>query len=53
MELLSLAADTEIYNLIWFTDLDGKLLLSTFNCTKEQMDDWKPIAKTIMESQQY
>lgn len=53
MELVTPSIDTEIYNLLWFTDLDGKLLLSTFNCTKEQMDDWKPIAKTIMDSQQY
>lgn len=53
LELLTPAADSEIYNLIWFTDLDGKLLLTTFNCTKEQMDNWKPIAKTIMDSQKY
>lgn len=53
LELLTPATDTEVYNLIWFTDLDGRLLLSTFNCTKEQMNDWKPIAKVIMNSQQF
>jgi hypothetical protein len=53
LELVTPAIDTEIYNLIWFTDLDGKLLISTFNCKKEQMKDWIPIAKCIMTSQQF
>jgi hypothetical protein len=51
LELVTPASDTEIYNLMWLTDLDGRLLISTFNCTKEQMNDWKPIAKSIMNSQ--
>ena len=41
LEMITPAVDTEIYNLMWFTDLDGRLLLATFNCTKEQMDEWK------------
>lgn len=36
MKLLTPAIDTEIYNLIWFSDVDGKLLLLTFNCTVEE-----------------
>lgn len=50
MEVLTPAIDTEVYNLIFFTDLDGKLLMVTVNCVKEQIDDWKPIAKAIMNS---
>jgi hypothetical protein len=53
MELLTPGVDTETYNLMWFTELDGVLLISAFNCTKDQMEDWKPVAKTIMKSQQY
>ena len=53
LELLSPAIDTSIYNLICLTDLDGRLLLLAFNCTQEELDDWKPIAKTIMQSQIY
>lgn len=53
LELLTPAIDTEIYNLIYLTELDGKLLLLTFNCTKEKMNDWKPIAKNIMASLQF
>lgn len=50
LELVTPAMDTEIYNLMFFTDLDGKLLLCTFNCTKKSIDEWTPIAKEIMNS---
>jgi hypothetical protein len=50
LELLTPAVDTEIFNLMWFTDLDGKLLIATFNCTESQMDDWKPIGEAILSS---
>ena len=50
LELITPAIDTEIYNLIFFTDLDGKLLLCTFNCTKKSIDEWAPIASEIMMS---
>jgi hypothetical protein len=50
LELVTPAIDTEIYNLMFFTDLDGKLLLCTFNCTKESINDWSPIANEIMNS---
>ena len=50
LELVTPAIDTEIYNLMFFTDLDGKLLLCTFNCTKKSIDEWTPTAKEIMSS---
>lgn len=50
LELVTPATDTEIYNLMFFTDLDGKLLLCTFNCTKKSIDEWTPTAKEIMNS---
>ena len=50
LELVTPAMDTEIYNLIFFTDLDGKLLLCTFNCTVKSMNEWTPTAKEIMNS---
>ncbi|QYA24520.1 hypothetical protein G3I01_03015 [Gramella sp. MT6] len=50
LELVTPAIDTEIYNLLFFTDLDGKLLLCTFNCTKNSMSEWTPAAKEIMGS---
>lgn len=50
LELVTPAIDTEIYNLMFFTDLDGKLLLCTFNCTKKSIDKWTPTTKEIMNS---
>jgi hypothetical protein len=50
LELITPAIDTEIYNLMFFTDVDGKLLLCSFNCTKDRMEEWVPIANEIMNS---
>lgn len=50
MEIVTPAIDTEVYNLIFFTDVDGKLLLCTFNCTEKSISEWTPIAKEIMNS---
>ena len=50
LELVTPALDTEIYNLVFFTDLEGKLLLCTFNCTKKDTGEWIPIAQEIMNS---
>ena len=50
MELITPAIDTEVYNLIWFTDIGGKLALFTFNCTKGKLGDWKETAGRIMGS---
>lgn len=50
IELITPAMDTKVYNLVFFTDLDGKLLLCTFNCTMELMNEWKSSAKEIMNS---
>lgn len=50
LELVTPAINTEIYNLMFFTDLDGNLLLCSFNCTKKNVEEWKPTAKKIMNS---
>lgn len=50
MELITPAIDTEIYNFMLFTDLDGKLLVATFNCTIEQMTAWEQISEQIIYS---
>ncbi|WBA40292.1 hypothetical protein [Hymenobacter canadensis] len=50
IELVTPAVDTEIYNLIFFTDVDGQLLLCTFNCTVKDQVAWQPTAKEIMAS---
>ena len=50
LELITPAVDTKIYNLMFFTDLDGQLLLCTFNCTEKSIKEWEPTAKEIMRS---
>ncbi|WP_310395470.1 hypothetical protein [Hymenobacter sp.] len=50
IELITPAIDTKVYNLIFFTDLNGQLLLCTFNCTEKNIGQWQPAAKEIMAS---
>jgi len=50
LELVTPAVDQKVYNLIFFTDLDGRLLLSTFNCVEKKQKDWHEAAQQIMHS---
>lgn len=50
LELITPSIDTEVYNLIFFTEIKDKLFVSTFNCPKKLMAEWKPIAWEIMNS---
>jgi hypothetical protein len=50
LELTTPAVDTKVYNLMFFTDIDGQLLLCTFNCTEKSIKEWEPTAKEIMQS---
>lgn len=40
----------KIYNQMLFTDLNGKLLICSFNCVETKLKTWKPIAADIMNS---
>ena len=40
----------EVYTLVFFTDVEGKLMICTFNCADRQKPEWEPIAKQIMLS---
>lgn len=50
LEVITPAVDTKVYNLIFFMELEGKLLMASFNCTENQMQEWQPIAHEIVES---
>ena len=50
LEMITPAIDVEIYNLMFFTHLEGKMLMCSFNCTKPEMVEWKPTSHEIMES---
>lgn len=50
LELVTPAVDQKVYNLMFFTDLDGRLLLATFNCVDRKRKDWLEPAQQIMHS---
>lgn len=49
-EFLTPALGTGIYNLMFFTALEGKVLIGTFNCTEAEMETWQPVAHRILGS---
>lgn len=50
IKMITGALDTDIFNLMAITVLDGKLFMVTFNCTVEEMSTWKPIGEEIIKS---
>lgn len=49
-DLLFDAPDGKIYNLIIVMELEGRLFMSNFNCTIDNVKYWKPILKGMMKS---
>ena len=50
MELMKPELGHEVYQLIFFTDVEGKLLMCTFTCADRQKPEWETVAKQIMNS---
>ena len=50
MEFTTKGSDTEIYNHIIAFSVNDKLRLVNFNCTKEQMSEWREVSKFIVDS---
>lgn len=48
--VLTEAVDDKIYNYMVFTDVDGTLLICSFNCIEKKIKEWKPVAHEIMNS---
>lgn len=49
-ELITHAIDQKVYNLIFFTDVNNRLLMCTFNCVEKKLPVWETTAKQIMNS---
>lgn len=49
-KFISNAVDQTVFNYYVFTDMDGKVLLLSFNCTEKQLPKWKETAETIVSS---
>lgn len=50
IKFYSPAVDAQIYNLMFGTELNGKLLMGTFNCTVKHLQEWQPIGDKIVNS---
>lgn len=50
LEMITPAMDTEVYNLMFITSSDGRLLMCTFNCTVDKLSEWQPLAEQIVSS---
>lgn len=44
------AADTDLYNLMCFTVVDGELIIYTFNCLMHDIETWHNKAVRVIES---
>jgi len=44
------AVDQPVFNYYFFTDLDGKILLLSFNCIEKLLPKWKDAAETMVSS---
>ena len=50
MEFITPAADSKIYNLMFITSLENRLLLGTFNCIIKELPVWQAKGKEIINS---
>ena len=50
MELVHPVLDGNLYNLMFFLELEGRILMGIFNCLKESMEEWKGPALEMMQS---
>jgi hypothetical protein len=50
LKLITDAVDQKIYNYLFLTDLDGKLMIGTFNCVQKYLPEWEPVADEMVKS---
>jgi len=49
-EFFSEAVDTRVFNHMFITTLENRLLIGNFNCTEEHLSNWKPVGLKIINS---
>lgn len=49
-KMMTAAADQKVFAYYFFTSLDGKVLLLTFNCTQKLLPKWKTTADAMVAS---
>ena len=50
MEFVAKADGVEFYYFMFFTDVKERILVSTFNCSKDDMEEWAPLAHKMLKS---
>ena len=50
LEFITPAIDSKIYNLMYVTVLEGKMLMCSFNCLESQKAEWETKAKESLNS---
>ena len=50
MELVHPVLDGNLYNLMFFLELEGRILMGIFNCPTSSMEEWKEPAFEMMQS---
>ena len=50
LDFMTPAVDTSIRNIMLGTSLEGRMLLVSFNCTRELDDQWAPLGWRIIDS---
>ena len=49
-DFITPALDMDIYNVIFVFSLDKRLVVGSFNCPPESMDEWKPLLVQMLQS---
>jgi hypothetical protein len=50
IEMMKPELGHQVYQLIFFTDVEGRLLMCTFSCPDRQKPEWESVAKQVMGS---
>ncbi|MDO3696054.1 hypothetical protein QVZ41_14470 [Wenyingzhuangia sp. chi5] len=50
LEFMTPATDSKIYNIMYITVLEGRMLMCTFNCLESQKSEWETKAKASLNS---
>lgn len=53
LEVITPAADGNIFNFMFFASLDGQALIGTFNCMEDDIETWRPVARAMVETLQF
>lgn len=50
LDFKSFSLSGAIYNLMFLTEVDSRLVLGSFNCPFDEWEDWKPVMLTMLQS---